>query len=78
MIFQLEVNDEDLAFVKKYLKYGSLTINRWSDEEAKVCSRLRDAGVMTQRPYYGDAICYHPSYELTTLGKKVMEQYETS
>lgn len=76
MIFALEVSDADLEYVRKNQRHGSFTLNRWSNEDSAKCSRLRSLGVIANVPYYGEAMCYNPTYKLTELGKSVFKQYE--
>jgi len=84
MDFTITIDDQDLEFLVKQmvrtdilgkvLETNSFTLNRWDDAAAACVRRLRTLGILDQRPYYGEAMCYNPEYELTDLGKRVMEK----
>jgi hypothetical protein len=73
MIFQIDIDDADLAYLLAGLRHGSITPNRYSKEDGARIGRLIENGIIKQDPYYGEQMCYHPSYSLTKLGKKVKE-----
>lgn len=80
MIYQLEVRDDDLEYVysKLFKEFRPLRNSFYSAEESERCSRLLDLGIIEQDEYYGESICYNPTYHLTKLGKSVMAQYVES
>ena len=73
MLFQIDIDDADLAYLFDGMRYGSITLNRYSKEDAARIYRLIANGIIEQQPYYGEEMCYHPTYSLTELGKKVKE-----
>lgn len=77
MLFQIDIDDADLAYLFDGMRYGSITLNRYSKEDAARIHRLVENGIIEQETYYGDEICYHPTYRLTALGKKVRKQADS-
>ena len=75
MIFSLDIPDESLEYIKSNIKHGSFVLNRWSDQDSKKCSNLVSLGIIQMMSYHGENMCYNPTYRLTDLGKKVMDQY---
>lgn len=69
MKIEIEVKDEDLDFLFIHMRTGSLTVNRYNKEHCESISRLERLCVVEQLPYYGENVCYHPSYRLTQIGK---------
>lgn len=65
----IEVNDQDLEFLFINMQSGSLTVNRYNKEHCESISRLENLCVVEQMSFYGEGMCYHPSYRLTRIGK---------
>jgi hypothetical protein len=72
VLIHLEIDDGDLAYLQENMRFSRFTLNRYDDVAGKRVSRLLYLQLIEQLEYYGEQLCYHPSYKLTGLGERVM------
>lgn len=72
MIFHLEIPDEDYEYlVSKFAKHFHTPDRRNTPESVNNLIRM---GLIKQDSYYGESMCYNPTYSLTELGKLVRDR----
>ena len=76
MIFQLEIQDDDLAFLDRAIgtKYSAL-LDRYSTIDSESYGRLLALHIIETHKYYGEQMCYHPRFSPTEIGKLALAQY---
>ena len=51
MIYQLEIQDDDLFYIEQNLKHGSFTLDRWSSSDGERIGRLSNLGMIERLSY---------------------------
>jgi hypothetical protein len=81
MIFQIEIPDDALAFVDRVMvdrNRNFAYLDRHNSADCEKYRQLLQLHLVYEHSYYGDQICYHPSYSLTEMGMKALAQYRES